>query len=85
MEMVGTEMGLNTVLPSNRSGVNGREFAVANPSTRGHDDTSLLVRLEGLMKRDYPLGWDFPTVSHSPRVIRQNTRSEERRVGKECV
>jgi len=61
---------LNAVLPSNRSSVNGRELAIAYPRTRGHDDKSLLVRMEGcydqLDEERLPPLMDFPTVSHSP-------------------
>ena len=70
-------MGLDTVFPSNRSGVNGRELAIANPSTRGHDDTRLLVQLEGyydqLDEERSPPPSDFPTVSHS-LYVRQNSK-----------
>ena len=63
-------MGLNAVLPSNCSSVNGRKLAIADPGTRGHDDTSLLVRVEGcydqLDEERLPPLMDFPTIDHSP-------------------
>lgn len=81
-------MGLNTVLPSNRGSVNGRELAVVNPSTRGHDDTSLLIRIEGYYNRldeeRLPSPSDFPTVSHSPQIAKQKQKSDKDRLNYSC-
>jgi len=74
-------MRLNSVFPSNRSGVNCRELSIANPSTRGHDDTRLMEGLEGprnqLDEERLPPPSDFPTVSHSHYIQRNTTNRND--------